>query len=94
MPTYVFLVSLTEKGKSHLDEVRQSGKELSKLVAELGGTTKGAFMTFGRYDIIEIIEFPNDISALKFSMKSSESGFADVETLKGFSEKETEFSIL
>jgi hypothetical protein len=29
MATYVFLITLTEKGKSHFEEVRNGGKELS-----------------------------------------------------------------
>ncbi len=93
MPTYVFLVTLTEKGKSNLEKVRQRGKELSELIKTLGGQSKGAFMTLGRYDIIEIIEMPNDLAALKYSMKCSESGYENLETLKGFTEKETEFVI-
>lgn len=47
-------------------------------------------MTPGRFDIIEL---PDDLVALKFSMKISEKGYANVETLKGFSELGTEFSV-
>ncbi len=94
MPTYVFLVTLTEKGKSRFEEVRRGGKVLSEFIKSLGGQSKGAFMTLGRFDIVEIVEFPNDVAALKYSMRSTESGLANVETLKGFAEKETEFSIL
>ena len=93
MPTYVFLVTLTEKGKSHFEEVRKSGKTLSEFIRGLGGESKGAFMTLGRFDIIEIVEFLDDLAALKYSMRSTESGLANVETLKGFAEKETEFFI-
>ena len=93
MPTYVFLVTLTEKGKSNLDKVRKSGDELSSFIKTLGGESKGAFMTLGRYDIIEIVELPDDLAALKYSMKSSESGYQNVETLKGFTEEKTEFAI-
>lgn len=93
MPTYVFLVTLTEKGKAHFEEVRKNGNLLSEFIKSLGGRSKGAFMTLGRFDIIELVEFPDDVAALKFSMKSAESGLANVETLKGFSEMETEFSI-
>ncbi len=93
MATYVFLVSLTEKGKSHFDEVRKGGKYISELIKSLGGQSKGGFMTLGRFDIVEIAELPSDVAALKVSMKNSENGYANVETLKGFSEKETEFAI-
>lgn len=93
MPTYVFLVTLTEKGKSHFEEVRKSGKDLSEYIKTLGGHSKGAFMTLGRFDMVELVELPDDLSALKVSMKSTEKGYANVETLKGFSEKETEFSV-
>ncbi len=93
MATYVFLVSLTEKGKSHFEEIRKGGIGLSDTIKKLGGRSKGAFMTLGRFDIVEVVEFPDDLAALKFSMKNSEKGYANVETLKGFSEKETEFAI-
>lgn len=91
MPTYVFLVTLTEKGKSRLEEVRRNAKELTEFIKTLDGQIKGSFMTLGRYDMVEIVELPNDISALKLSMKSTESGLQNVETLKGFTEKELEF---
>lgn len=93
MPTYVFLVTLTESGKANLEKVRKTGKELSEYIKQLGGKSREGFMTLGRYDIIEVVEFPDDLAALKFSMKSSESGLVNVETLKGFSEHETEFAI-
>lgn len=93
MPVYVFLVTLTEKGKSNLDLVKENSKELSELIKSLGGKSKEAFMTLGRYDIIEVIEFPSDLAALKYSMKSTESGLQNVETLTGFNSDEAQFSI-
>ncbi len=93
MPTYVFLVNLTEKGKSALSEVKRHGRELMEYVETLKGTAKGSFMTLGRYDLIEIIDLPDDMAALKYSMKSTESGLKDVETLKGFTQEDALFNI-
>lgn len=88
MPTYVFLVNMTEKGKSNLEEATKASGEINDLVKKLGGTIKDAFMTLGRYDAVEIIELPDDQAALKLSMKSSSLGYVKLETLRAFNEKE------
>lgn len=88
MPIYVFLVNMTEKGKSNLEEATKASVEINELVRKLGGTIKEAFMTLGRYDAVEIIELPDDQTALKLSMKSSSLGYVTLETLRAFSEKE------
>ncbi len=94
MPTYVYLVILTEKGKSNLEEVRKNSVMLNKYIEELGGRNQCDFMTLGRYDIVRIVQMPNDISALQLSMRSSETGLEKVETLKGFTSDEMKFSVI
>lgn len=86
-------MTLTENGKANLNLVKEGSKELSDRIKSLGGNVREAFMTLGRYDIVEVIIFPKDLSALKYSMKSSESGLKDVETLTGLESEEARFSI-
>lgn len=88
MPTYVFLVNITEKGKANLKDGLASRMELSQAIKKMGGIEKGSLMTFGRYDAVEILEFPNDETAFKASVKATDSGYVNVETLKGFTPDE------
>ena len=73
--------------------MKKHGKGLMEYAVSLKGASKVSFMTLGRYDLIEIIDLPDDMAALKYSMKSTESGLKDVETLKGFTQEDALFSI-
>jgi uncharacterized protein with GYD domain len=41
---------------------------VAKVVEKLGGTLKGAWLSFGDYDTIVIADFPDNVSAAAFAM--------------------------
>ncbi len=94
MPTYVYLVTLTERGRSNLKDVKKGGIEIENLIKNLEGHSRGSFMTLGRYDVVRIVDLPSDRAALQLSMKSAETSLENVETLKGFTSEEAEFSVV
>ncbi len=90
MAIYVLLVKLTEKGKANVNSAMRKREDIMDYVKKMGGSHKHVYTTFGRYDVIEIIEMPNDEAALRLSIKAAETGDVKVETLRAFTKEEME----
>ncbi len=90
MPNYVLLVKLTEKGKLDLENSFRKRETVMEYVKKLGGRNLHVFTTIGRYDVIEILDLPNDEVALKLSIKAAETGDVKIETLRAFTADEME----
>ena len=63
MPHYIVLVKLTEKGAENFKQGWTKDRPKVKAqVQKMGGTMTG-YMTFGQYDIVELLELPDDKAA-------------------------------
>ena len=88
MPTYISLVSYTQKG---IENVKQSPERLEKVKAAMkaaGGEFKAFYLTMGRYDIVVISEAPNDEAAATTMLAIGAAGNVRTETLRAFTEDE------
>jgi uncharacterized protein with GYD domain len=84
MPTYISLMRFTEQGiKSIKDHPKRRAA-----IASLGGKLLHTHLTMGRYDIVAIIEAPDDETAAKFALMTGSAGNVSTETLRAFSEAE------
>jgi uncharacterized protein with GYD domain len=86
MPKYITLVNWTEKG---IQEVKDSPGRLDKaraLAESLGGKFHQVYMTMGNYDLVVVLEMPNDDAAAAFALKSAAGGHIRTTTLKAFDE--------
>lgn len=90
MGTYVLLVKLTEQGKARIKEALERREEIMEYVKKMGGTPKEVYTTFGRYDVIEVLELPDDTVAMKVAIKAAETGDIQIETLHAFTKTEME----
>jgi Uncharacterized conserved protein len=86
MPTYIALLSWTGKGvgavkdsPSRLDAGREAFKKL-------GVNIKDTYLTMGQYDLVCVIEAPNDETYAAALLSLSAQGNVKTETLKAFSE--------
>ncbi|MGE0054633.1 MAG: GYD domain-containing protein [Hyphomicrobium sp.] len=88
MAKYIALINWTDKG---IHEVKDSAKRVDKareLAKSLGGSLERLYMTMGAYDLVGIIDFPNDEAAAKFALMSGAAGHIRTTTLKAFDEAE------
>lgn len=90
MGQYVLLVKLTEQGKMHIKEALEKREAVMEYLKKEGGNPKTVLMTFGRYDVIEVLDLPNDNLAMKLSIKAAQTGDVEVETLRAFTIDEME----
>jgi uncharacterized protein with GYD domain len=86
MATYILLVNWTEKGVKELKESPARLDKSKALAKSLGGELKSLFLTMGSYDLVAILDLPNDEAAAKFALSSAAGGHIRTHTLKAFDE--------
>ncbi|MGA7389255.1 MAG: GYD domain-containing protein [Pseudolabrys sp.] len=85
MVTYVVLVNFTDQGiRTVKDTVKRAGA-FTDVAKKFGVTTKEVFWTQGRYDIVIIVEAPDEPSAMAASLSLSALGNVRTESLRAFS---------
>src|ERR1700676_2606310 len=84
---YILLMNWTEQG---ITNVKDSPKRLDAakaLAKKLKGEIRKFYMTTGAYDILLVLEAPDDEAAAKFALSVGSGGNVRTTTLKAFSEK-------
>jgi uncharacterized protein with GYD domain len=88
MPHYILLINWTEQGISKIKESAARYNSFKVLVEKAGGKLIGGYYTFGEYDVIIIIEAPNDEIVMSLMLNVGSSGNVRSKTLKAFSSEE------
>lgn len=90
MAKYVTLVSWTEQGVKNAQETTRRAREFRSDVERRGGKVLGLYWTQGRYDIVAIVDFPDEQTAMAELLALGRIGNVRTETLRAFSESEME----
>ena len=88
MPTYINLVSWTNQGIENIKEAPQRMDAFKKTVEASGGKLIGFYFTMGKYDIVTIIDAPNDEALASITLNTGSRGSVRTETMKAFPEQE------
>lgn len=88
MPTYVSLLEYTAEGIQTLEDSPNRLEDAKALARSLGGEVTDFYLTFGRYDIVLVSEFPDDETFAQFALGEAQKGAISTETLKAFTEDE------
>jgi len=86
MPTYISLMTYTEKGIRAVKESPRRLDQAKHLLEEMGGTYRHFFMTLGQYDLILIYEAPDDAISARFQLLLGAQGNVRTTTMKAFPE--------
>ncbi len=68
MPSYVVLLNWTDKGISSVKETIQRADSAAELAQQHGGSLQ-VYWTVGAYDLVAILEAPDDESATAFLLQ-------------------------
>jgi uncharacterized protein with GYD domain len=88
MPTYVHLMEL---GRENLETMEYSPDRRAaarELIGDLGGEIVGIYYTLGRYDVVSVVEYPDDGAAARAGIRFRGAGNTRVETMPAFTEDE------
>lgn len=86
MTSYIVLMNWTEQGARN---VRESPKRLDaakKQLGDMGGSFKAFYLTMGEYDMVAVVEAPDDAILARFSLMLAASGNVRTRTMKAFPE--------
>jgi uncharacterized protein with GYD domain len=90
MPTYVSLINWTDQGAKNFRESTKRAEDFTKLVKKNGGKVRELVWTVGEYDIVSVIEFPDDESGVAALLQVGSAGNIRTNTLRAFSAREME----
>lgn len=88
MVTYVMLLNWTDQGIRNVKDSPKRLDAVKKLAKDLGGEVKSFYMTLGPYDVVLIVDMPNNDKLASFSLKLGSLGNMRSTTLKAFPEDE------
>jgi uncharacterized protein with GYD domain len=90
VPVYISLMKWTSQGLGGLPAWRDRIEEGERAITERGGKFVDAYVTLGRYDLVEIFEAPDDETAYKCLLEVARHGNVTTETLRAFTREEAE----
>jgi uncharacterized protein with GYD domain len=86
MPTYISLLRYTQQGAA---KVKDSPKRLDagrKAFKKIGVEIKDTYLLMGRYDLLCVIEAPNDEALARALLTLGSQGNVQTETMKAWNE--------
>ncbi|TCD11280.1 GYD domain-containing protein [Oricola cellulosilytica] len=86
MTVYILLINWTEQG---VKSVRDSPKRLDaakKALADIGGKFREFYLTMGDYDMVAVVEAPDDAVMARYALQLGMMGNVRTHTLKAFPE--------
>lgn len=88
MSHYILLVKWTEQGISKINESADRYNSFKTSLEKAGGKLIAGYYTFGEYDVVIIIEAPNDETVMSLMLKAGSAGNVRTKTLKAFTANE------
>jgi uncharacterized protein with GYD domain len=88
MPTYIVLASFTEQGIKNVKDSPKRADAFKEAAKKSGATVKEMFWTLGQYDVVTIVEAPDDATITAIGLNAGKQGNVRTQTLRAFSEAE------
>jgi len=88
MSQYILLINWTGQGISKIKESPDRYNSFKASLKKAGGKLIGAYYTFGEYDLVIIIEAPNDDVVMSLMLNVGSYGNVRTKTLKAFTAEE------
>lgn len=85
MVTYIVLATFTDQGIKNAKDSPKRAEAFRQMAKTFGVTVKDIFWTQGRYDIVTLIEAPDEFSATALNLSLSALGNIRTESLRAFS---------
>ena len=90
MPRYIQLYNWTDQGVRNAKESPNRIRQAAQSLEQLGGKLIDISLTMGQYDLVGVVEAPNDEVVARFALTLGGSGNVRTTTLKAFSLDEFE----
>jgi uncharacterized protein with GYD domain len=88
MATYVSLMNFTDEGIRKIKDTPKRADAFKDMAKKCGATVKDVFWTLGEYDVVAIVEAPDDVSMTALGLSSGALGNVRTQTLRAFTQGE------
>lgn len=88
MPSHIALLNWTQQGIQNLKDSPARLEQAKAATKAVGGEIKSFYMTLGQYDVVAVIEAPDDDAFAKVMLAIASQGRVRSQTLKAFTEDE------
>ena len=88
MPTYIVLMNWTDQGVRTVKDTVQRREQADALAERHGTTIEQVYWTVGPYDIVAILDAPDDESATALMLELSSAGNLRTTTLRAYDRDE------
>ena len=88
MATYIVLGNFTDQGIKNIKESPNRLDAAKQLVASHGGELKEIYLAFGAYDLVSVVEAPNDEAVAKVALTLGSLGNVRTTSFRVFPESE------
>jgi uncharacterized protein with GYD domain len=89
MSHYILLLNWTHQGIRNVKDTSKRADAFKSYLEKKGGKLTDIFYTFGQYDLVLIVELPNDDEAMSVLLGTGALGNIRSTTLKAFNLEET-----
>ncbi|HLZ72242.1 MAG TPA: GYD domain-containing protein [Dehalococcoidia bacterium] len=90
MPAYIVLYRFTDQGRKDAKSTVQRAKEARAENERRGFKVNGLYWTQGRYDLVALVEAPDEQAMMAGLFNIAGAGNVHSETLRAFTEQEME----
>ena len=88
MPTYIFLGNFTDQGVRNVKETTKRVEAVRAMAKKLKVTVKEAYWTLGQYDVVTILEAPDEAAVTALGLSIGALGNVRTQTLRAFTADE------
>lgn len=88
MPSYLSLINWTEQGIRGVKDSPARVDNFKEAVRAAGGRVIFFYMLMGEWDIVTLIEVPDDATAARILLNNGTLGNVRTQTMKAFTEEE------
>lgn len=88
MPTYVALLNWTDQGIRNVRDTLERAQRAQEAAQKLGARLEPLYWTVGPYDLVGILEAPDDATATAFVLGAGSEGNIRTTTLRAFDREE------
>ncbi len=88
MGAYIALCNFTDQGIRSVKDTTKRADAVQAAAKKFGATMPQIYWTLGKYDLVAIIEAPDDESATAFALGIGAAGNIRMQTLRAFNKDE------
>ncbi|GAB4168432.1 MAG: GYD domain-containing protein [Rhodocyclaceae bacterium] len=88
MATYIALSNFTDQGIRNVKDSTKRADAVKEAARKFGARMTQVYWTLGHYDLVAIIEAPDEASATAFALAIGAAGNVRTQTLRAFSQEE------